>query len=227
MIKTKYELLESTPTTIKKKATYESDDLADKTYEGIINKYSAYSFDEHIQRIKDEFNCQSYSYIMFYFCYQINDFYQKIKIIGATLSIFNREEVEYLPNIILYDENLREELIEDTFNRYYDRVYIKAEMETKFYIDRSLDLLSEYEAEQLEDLHDEEDEDEGYEENQAIIPLIETPFVSDNCSICLTAKPDIIIVPCLHQCVCSQCEEAGKLIKCPTCRERIEKKIKI
>ena len=227
MIKTKYEILESTPTTIKKKATYESDDLADKTYEGIINKYSAYSFDEHIQRIKDEFNCQSYSYIMFYFCFQINDFNQKLRIMSATMSIFDREGVEYLTNVILYDENERKEYIEDIFNRYYDRVYIKAEMETKFYINRSLDFLSEYEAEQLEDLHDEGDDYEGYEENHSIIPLIETPFVSDNCSICLTAKPNIIIIPCLHQCICSQCEEAGKLTRCPTCREKIERKIKI
>ena len=82
--------------------------------------------------------------------------------------------------------------------------------------------MNQYETEELEQIYDEGDDDD-----QPPTPLIETPFISDNCSICLIAKPNIIIIPCLHQSVCSQCEEVGKLKNCPTCREKIERKIKI
>ena len=57
--------------------------------------------------------------------------------------------------------------------------------------------------------------------------LIETPFTTDKCCICLTEKPEIVLVPCLHKSVCLQCEEKGKLEKCPTCRVTITRKIKI
>ena len=81
--------------------------------------------------------------------------------------------------------------------------------------------------EQIEDQYDEGDDDEDYQDIHLPPPPIETPFVSDNCSVCLTAKPNIIIFPCFHQTVCFECEEAGKLTKCPSCREKIERKIKI
>ena len=109
----------------------------------------------------------------------------------------------------------------------YDEVKVGASMETTFMLSASLTALSEYEQEQIEDHYDEGDDDEGYEDNQASSQPVETPFVTDNCSICLTEKPDIIIIPCLYQSVCSQCEERGKLTKCPTCREMIIKKVKI
>ena len=100
-------------------------------------------------------------------------------------------------------------------------------MEIKFLLFCSLDTLTEYEAEQVEDLYDEGDDDEGYQDNQSFQPPIEIPFVSDNCSVCLTAKPNILFFPCLHQSVCNECEEVGKLLKCSVCREKIERKIKI
>ena len=95
-------------------------------------------------------------------------------------------------------------------------------MEIKFYKNRSLDIINQYETEELDEIYDEGDDDD-----HPPPPTIETPFISDNCSICLTVKPNIIIIPCLHQSVCFQCEEEGKLKNCPTCRKEIERKIKI
>ena len=199
-----------------------------KCFDSIFDKYKDYQFEEHIQSLRDEFECQSYSSILFSIIFVFNENEKKIILFTGVLEIPNRDVIDYTTSAIYQLTEEREKEVNELFrNNLYDKVFIKAEMEIKFYKNRSLDFLSEYESEQLEDLHDEGDDDEGYEENHSIIPLIETPFVSDNCSICLTEKPNIIIIPCLHQSVCSQCEEAGKLIKCPTCREKIERKIKI
>ena len=78
--------------------------------------------------------------------------------------------------------------------------------------------LTDYEREML---------DERYDEGIGDERPVETPFTTDKCCICLTEKPDIILVPCLHKTVCLQCEEKGKLTTCPTCRLKITKKIKI
>ena len=84
--------------------------------------------------------------------------------------------------------------------------------------------LTEYEREQIDERYDEGIETE---EPAAFSCPVETPFTTDKCCICLTEKPDIILVPCLHKTVCLQCEEKGKLTTCPTCRLKITKKIKI
>ena len=218
MIRESYELLTDTPSSKEKKAIYTSEDLNDNTLMGIIDKYTNYRFEEHIEMLRDEFDCQSYSHISFCLEYKINDFSQIINLFCATMEISNREEVDYSINISHEMTEAREPIVDDLLKNKYDRIFIKAIVHTKFYINRSLDLENQYEAEQLEDLYDEGDDEP---------PTIETPFVSDECSICLTAKPNIIIIPCLHQSFCSQCEETGKLTKCPTCREKINRKIKI
>ena len=47
----------------------------------------------------------------------------------------------------------------------------------------------------------------------------------DQCVICLTNPSNIFYNPCLHFCVCSQCDDKGKFNKCPYCREKIEETI--
>ena len=86
--------------------------------------------------------------------------------------------------------------------------------------------LTDYEREQLEDLEGENDADFDSDYDETSKP-VKSPFVTDKCCICLTEKPEIVLVPCLHKSVCLQCEEKGKLTKCPTCRRMIAKKIKI
>ena len=217
MIRESYELIEETPNSSKeKKALYSSDDLADNTFMGIINKYRDYRFEEHIESLRAEFNCQSNSHISFYLEYKVNDFCQHINLFCATMVIYNREEIEYLVNFGEDVAEIREPIVDDLLKNKYAKNHVKALVFHKFYINRSLD---------LED-YDPEDYDQEEEPTELSIP-VETPFTTDKCCICLTEKPDIILVPCLHKTVCLQCEGKGKLTTCPTCRLMITRKIKI
>ena len=195
----------------------------------IYLKFKDYKFEEYLDEFREEFNCQSKCHITFYLIIknQRRGLYFG-RFLVSSLKIPNRNETEFI-STPCYDDrgNPTEEVNDILQDEVYDEVKVGVKMEIKFLLFCSLDALSEYEAEQVEDLYDEGDDDEGYQDNNLPTPPVETPFVSDNCSICLTAKPDIIIIPCLHQSVCFQCEEAGKLVKCPTCREEINRKIKI
>ena len=199
------------------------------TFRGIVDKFKDYRFTEYLNSMREEYNCQSQCHIIYYLFISYKNkglFFNRF--ISASLIIPNREETEFLSAPIHYERENTEQEVNNIFrNKQYDKICVEAEMEIKFLLFCSLDALSEYEAEQVEDLYDEGDDDEGYQDNPSNPPAIEIPFVSDNCSICLTAKPNIIIIPCLHQSVCSQCEEVGKLKNCPTCRKEIERKIKI
>ena len=217
MIRESYELLIENPNSSReKKALYSSDDLADNTFMGIINKYRDYRFEEHIESLRAEFNCPSHSHISFYLEYKVNDFCQHINLFCATMGIYNREEIEYLVNFGEDVAEIREPIVDDLLKNKYAKNHVKAIVCTKFYINRSLDLEDQYETEELEE-----------EEPAAFSLPVETPFTTDKCCICLTEKPDIILVPCLHKSVCLQCEEKGKLTTCPTCRLMIIRKIKI
>ena len=215
MIRESYELLIENPNSKEKKALYSSDDLGDNTFMGIINKYRDYRFEEHIESLRAEFDCQSYSHISFYLEYKVNDFCQNINLFCATMEIFNREEIDYFADIPHDIAEVIEPIINDLLKNDYAKNRVKAIVTTKFYINRSLDLENQYETEELE------------EEPEAFSLPVETPFTTDKCCICLTEKPDIILVPCLHKTVCLQCEEKGKLTTCPTCRLMIFRKVKI
>ena len=215
MIRESYELLIENPNSKEKKALYSSDDLGDNTFMGIINKYRDYRFEEHIESLRAEFDCQSHSHISFYLEYKVNDFCQHINLFCATMEIFNREEIDYFVDIDEDIAEVREPIINDLLKNHYAKNHVKAIVCTKFYINRSLDLENQYETEELE------------EEPEAFSLPVETPFTTDKCCICLTEKPDIILIPCLHKTVCLQCEEKGKLTTCPTCRLWIFRKVKI
>ena len=47
-------------------------------------------------------------------------------------------------------------------------------------------------------------------------------YKKDQCVVCLNDSPNILYNPCLHVCVCSQCNDKGEFKKCPYCREKIE-----
>ena len=211
MIRESYELLTEVPYTKEKKAIYSSEDLDDNTFMGIINKYKNYRFEEHIENLRNEFDCQSYSHISFYLEYKVNDFCQHINLFCATMEIFNREEIEYLVNISDETTEIREPIVDDLLKNKYSKSHVKAIVNTKFYLNTSLDLENQYEA----------------EEPLMLSLPVQLPFVTDKCCICLTEKPDVILVPCLHKTVCLKCEEKGKLATCPTCRLMITRKIKI
>ena len=197
------------------------------TFIDIINRFKDYRFTEHLDSLREEFNCQSQSHIIYYLIISYKRkglFFGRL--LAATLGIPDRNETDFLSAPIRYErENTKEEVNDILKNKLYDSVRVVAEMDIKFYIHRSLDIMDQYQ-EEVEELYD-DGEDEGYHDIQSPPVAIETPFVSDSCSICLTAKPNIVFFPCLHQSVCSECEEVGKLLKCLVCREKIERKVKI
>ena len=146
MIRESYELLTETTYSKEKKAIYSSDDLDDNTFMGIINKYKNYRFEDHIESLRDEFGCQSYSHISFYLEYKVNDFCQKINLFCATMEIFNREEVDYFINISDDVTEIREPIVDDLLKNKYAKNHVKAIVNTKFYLNRSLDLENQYET---------------------------------------------------------------------------------
>jgi hypothetical protein len=48
-----------------------------------------------------------------------------------------------------------------------------------------------------------------------------------NCVICLEKQRDTVVIPCNHLCLCSACRTVAAFPKCPVCRTKVEKLIKI
>ena len=66
------------------------------------------------------------------------------------------------------------------------------------------------------------------EEDEDTTPVaISEPFHSDQCVVCLSKKPELLFVNCLHHCVCIECEETKPFRRCPSCRTHISIKVKI
>ena len=215
-----YNEIDESASTIKKKAIFITEDLGNnKTFQSILDKFSDYRFTEHIDFLRNDHECQSYSSILFSINFTKNGDETNYFLFTAILEIPDRTEVEYTTSTMY--ENVRErETIVDGLLKYklYDKVIVKAEMEIKFYKNSSLDILDQYQ--------DEEPEEE-YNEYETPPAIIESAFVYNNCSVCLSMKPNILNIPCLHLAICRSCEETGNLLRCVVCRKKIERKIKI
>ena len=230
MIRTKYVEKRRTENVVVEKEAEFKEDITHRFYnfDDIFEEFFRYNFSEFADVFREEFNCQVRCHMKYYLDI-VNGrrglFFGRFLV--GNLSITDRGEPSLfvLPS---FDErgNTTEEINHILQFEIYTEVKVCVAMDVKFVLFASLDALSEYEREQIEDQYD-DDDDEGYQENQELSQPVETPFVTDTCSICLTEKPNIIIIPCLHQSVCSQCEDRGKLINCPTCRGKILKKLKI
>ena len=209
MIRESYEFVTEMHNSVLKEALYLSNDLADNTFAGIINKYRDYRFEEYVENLRNEYNCKSFSHISFYLEYKISDICQSINLFNTTMEIYNREDMQYLVNISEEASEIKGSLIDGLLKNKYSESRVKAIVYTKFFTDRSLDI------------------EDQYEDAELPPPLVqvELPFVSDECCICLTEKTDIILFPCLHKTLCLKCEEKGKFTKCPTCRVTIDRKI--
>ena len=215
-----YNEIDESASTIKKEAIFITEDLGNnKTFQSILDKFSDYRFTEHIDFLRNDHECQSYSSILFSINFTKNGDETNYFLFTAILEIPDRTEVEYTTSTMY--ENVRErETIVDGLLKYklYDKVIVKAKMEIKFYKNRSLDILDQYQ--------DEESEEE-YNEYETPPAIIESAFVYNNCSVCLSMKPNILNIPCLHLAICRSCEETGNLLRCVVCRKKIERKIKI
>ena len=215
-----YNVIDESATTIEMEAIFTSERIGDnKTFDGILDKFNNYRFIEHMDFLRNYHECQSYSAILFTIIFKINKEEKKFFLFTAILEIPDRTEIEYTTSTIYEDVSEREKIVNDLLKyNLYDKVFIRAEMDIKFYKNRSLDIQNQY-----------EDEDEGIsdDDDDSQPAIIESSFIYDNCLVCLSATPDILNIPCLHLSVCHKCEEIGKLIRCAICRKKIERKIKI
>ena len=209
MKRNSYELVTENENYKLKEALYSSNNLSGVTLSRIIDKYSNYRFEGYVENLRNEFNCKSFSHILFYLECKIGDICQIINLFSASMEIYNRGEMKYSVNINDEELEMKGSLFDNLLRNKYSESRVKAIVYTKFFIDRSLDI------------------EDQYEDEEPSIPSVqvELPFVSDECCICLTEKPDIILFPCLHKTLCLKCEEEGKLTKCPTCRVTIDRKI--
>ena len=236
MIRTKYELIRRNGNVCVEMDAEFEEDITNKfyNYRDIHNFFSRYKFNEFIGDFCNEYDCRVRCHCTYYLIISngISDLYSGI-FLFSTLEIDDRNEPSFsaIPtpfnNIAQISNILQNEL--------YTKVKVCVDMGIRFLLFYSLELtayeraeqhmgrpLTDYEREQLEDL--EADVDNGYDGTPK---PVETPFTNDKCCVCLTEKPEIVLLPCLHKAVCLQCEEKGKLTKCPTCRDTITKKIKI
>ena len=217
---TEYNEINESASTIKKEAIFITENLGnDKTFESILDKFNNYRFTEHIDFLRNDHECQSYSSILFTINFTTNGNERKFFLFTAILEIPDRTEIEYTTSTMYEDVEEREKIVNDLLkHKLYDKVIVRAEMDIKFYKNRSLDILDQYQDEEF---------DEGYNDDESPPAIIESSFISDNCSVCLSMKPDILNIPCLHLAICYKCEEIGKLLRCVVCRKKIERKIKI
>ena len=217
---TEYNEIDESASTIKKEAIFITENLGnDKTFQSILDKFNDYRFTEHIDFLSNDHECQSYSSILFTINFTTNGNERRFFLFTAILEIPDRTEVEYTTSTMYEDVEEREKIVNDLLkHKLYDKVIVKAEMDIKFYKNRSLDILDQYQDEEF---------DEGYNDDESPPAIIESSFISDNCSVCLSMKPDILNIPCLHLAICYKCEEIGKLLRCVVCRKKIERKIKI
>ena len=214
---TEYNEINETSTTIEKEAIFISEDLSNfKTFEEIVDKFYDYRFNEHIDFLRNDHDCQSRSTISFSINIKHGGIEIKHSLFYARLEIFNRTEVDYITSPMCDDVRDTESYVDGCLRfKDYDKVIVKAKMEIKFYKNRSLD--------QYEYVESDNDEYNNADEPA----IIESAFTSDDRSVCLSKKPNIINFPCLHLAICCSCEEEGNLLRCVVCRKRIVRKIKI
>ena len=246
MIRTKYEVKRRTENvSVEADAEFEHEiTYTFSNYNEIYGYFSRYTFTDFWIDFWNEYNCKLRCHSKYYLqilsdtgCLFFGEF------LVSTMDITERGEEPSLSAIQSFDE--RGSPIEE-INRIlrdpmsFEKVKVCVAMEIKFFLSQSLDPLeylrhrSVYEISEeimgrpLTD-HERELIDERYDGGieTAFSCPVETLFTNDKCCICLTEKPDIILIPCLHKTVCLQCEEKGKLTTCPTCRLKITKKIKI
>ena len=250
MIRTKYEVKRRNgDVSVEADAEFEDDiTYTFSNYNEIYGYFSRYKFTDFWVDFWNEYNCKLRCHSKYYLQILSDTgclFFGKFLV--STMDITKRGEEPSLSAIQSFDE--RGSPIEEINRilRYpisFEKVKVCVAMEIKFFLSQSLDPLeylrhrSVYEISEeimgrpltdheMELIDERYDEGIGPEEPAEFSCPVETPFTTDKCCICLTEKPEIVLVPCLHKTVCLQCEEKGKLTTCPTCRLKITKKIKI
>ena len=220
MIRTKYEQIRRNGNvSVEMDAEFE-EDITHKFYNHneIYNFFSRYKFTDFLDDFREAYNCQVRCRSKYYL-YILSEtsclFFGKFLV--STLDITGRDEPTFLA-IPSFDDrgNPIQEINSILQHELYKQVKVCVAMEIKFLLFSSLDeltvyerseqhmgrSLTDYEREQLENLEGGSDSDYDSDEDETPKP-VKSPFVSDTCCICLTEKPEIVLVPCLHKSVSS------------------------
>ena len=187
---------------------YENLDTTTITNYNIVkNHFTNFKIDREYNNFLTDQGDHSLSYLRFNLCKNEDeeDFVSLFSImietdpvIEPTYIYYFREDIEDFNDFLSENTNL------ENFN-------ITIEMDTTFYLN----------------LTNEPNYDEDESENKEETVPVEDVFKIEECCICLTNKPNIINIPCLHLSICQECEKGGKFKKCVTCRKSINRKIKI
>ena len=194
---------------------YDNDNI--NSYDDVKREFINFTLDPEFEQEVLNQNCPSLSYIKFYL--SNND--ESIFLFSVELQVGRRNDSEYKFSFINFPESI---FSADTFHN-KEEYFIKLNMETKYYKFLTPDDFVDY-----ENAYEEEDEEElsGFDEDDDNIPaIIEEKFETDNCSVCLKNKPNILNIPCLHLSQCEECEKIGRFVNCTICRLRIKRKVKI
>ena len=83
---TEYNEINESASTIKKEAIFITENLGnDKTFESILDKFNNYRFTEHIDFLRNDHECQSYSSILFTINFTTNGNERKFFLFTAIL----------------------------------------------------------------------------------------------------------------------------------------------
>ena len=191
---------------------YDSDNI--KSYDDVKREMVGFTLDPEFElEILNE-NCPSVSYIKFY----LSNNNESIYLLTVELQVGQRNDIEYKLSFVSFPESIF------SANTFHDKegYFIKLIMETKYYKYLSA---GDFGSDEVED--SEEELSEHDEDDDQIPAIIEEKFETDNCSVCLKNKPNILNFPCLHLSHCDECEVIGRFINCTICRLRIKRKVKI
>ena len=190
---------------------YDSDNIT--SYDDVKTKFVNFTLDPEFElEILNE-NCPSVSYIKFY----LFNNEEAIYLFTVELQVGHRNDIEYKLSFVSFPESV---FTPNTFKN-KEGSLIKLVMETKYYKYLSSNDFASDEADDSEELFEHDDDDDQ------IPAIIEEKFETDNCSVCLKNKPNILNIPCLHLSHCDECEVIGRFLNCTICRLRIQRKIKI
>ena len=185
-----------------------------KTYDDVKNYFNGFRIDEEFEEDLMNSSYQSFSYVAFDLCKKGEDEKNNsVFLLSLTIEI-----TDDFPD---YNYYFRENDFDD-FNNFLrdnkndlENLYVTITMDTKFNLQRYLLL------------EPDDEETETTDDEITVIPIVENVFKTENCSICLSIKPNILNIPCLHLAICEKCEETGRFLNCSICRKEIKRKVKI
>lgn len=174
----------------------ESEDEIESDWSDIDSMFKEYNISPDVIDLLTKMN---------HFKKELNDTHQKFISIQNTIDMFNNTIVSQLEWLKTMPSGFDSDIITNN---------IKETIESRFNKDDIASLFKEYKN--------------TYMKMMLLVSFAPRPFIqsrgAEDCSVCLSAPKNIVLIPCGHTC-CSSCSDS--LSSCMVCRAKIEKKQKI